>query len=401
MKQGWEYKTIDDCFHYIKNGANIKQDKLAEGLPITRIETLSNGVFNRDRLGYANVFDKNKYLEYIMEDGDLLMSHINSKQYIGRTVLYNKCGDECIIHGMNLLRLKATLDILMPKYAVIYFQCIKFKSDVAKIRKDAVNQSSMAISDLKKINIPVPPLTTQQSIVSELDTLSQIIADYKEQLADYDKLEQSIFYDMFGDPVKNEKGWEVKKLGEMCEIITKGTTPTTVGYKFENEGINFIKVECFENGILNPEKVAHITEQCHESLKRSQLKENDILICIAGATVGKLAFVTKDILPANTNQACCIIRLLSSFRESKSYIFFILQSDYIKNFINSLKKGVAQPNLTLDHVRNFQIPNVPIPLQQQFASKIESIEQMKADTKAALQDAELLFQSRMDYYFNG
>lgn len=107
MKHNWEMKTINDCFFYIKNGANIKQDKLADGLPITRIETLSQGVFNRDKLGYANIYDKEKYANYILEDKDLLMSHINSKQYIGRTVLYKKLENEVIIHGMNLLRLKA------------------------------------------------------------------------------------------------------------------------------------------------------------------------------------------------------------------------------------------------------------------------------------------------------
>ena len=124
MKQGWEIKKLSDCFESIKNGANIKQERGAIGIPITRIETLSGGVFNRDRLGYANILSTEKYTSYILDDGDLLLSHINSKTYIGRTVVYNKLENEEIIHGMNLLRLKVIRKILSPYYA---YYC--FKSD--------------------------------------------------------------------------------------------------------------------------------------------------------------------------------------------------------------------------------------------------------------------------------
>lgn len=92
MKEDWNILSLGDCFEYIRNGANIKQEKGAGGIPITRIETLAGGVFNRDRLGYADIKSSEKYASYILESGDLLFSHINSKAYIGRTVLYEKEG---------------------------------------------------------------------------------------------------------------------------------------------------------------------------------------------------------------------------------------------------------------------------------------------------------------------
>ena len=122
MKTDWDYKPIGTCFPYIRNGANIKQIKDAEGYPITRIETLSGGVFNRDRMGYADIFDLSKFNEFIMEDGDLLMSHINSKAYIGRTVEYKKKNEEKIIHGMNLLRLKSNESIIMISTRILTAQ---------------------------------------------------------------------------------------------------------------------------------------------------------------------------------------------------------------------------------------------------------------------------------------
>ena len=168
----WEVIPLGDCFTYIKNGANIKQDKVQSGLPITRIETLSNGVFNRDRMGYAGISDTAKYQQYILNDKDLLMSHINSKTYIGRTVMYAKKGDEKVIHGMNLLRLVPVKD-LESVYFCYLTKSDYFKRKIANIRKDAVNQSSFAISDLKKIDIPRPPLPLQQAFAEKVETIDR------------------------------------------------------------------------------------------------------------------------------------------------------------------------------------------------------------------------------------
>lgn len=96
-KEDWEVKKLENCFEFIRNGANIKQDSFAKGFPITRIETLSNDVFNRDRLGYANIFETEKYKKYLLYDKDILMSHINSMKYLGRAVLYIKKSHCCPI----------------------------------------------------------------------------------------------------------------------------------------------------------------------------------------------------------------------------------------------------------------------------------------------------------------
>lgn len=128
-------KTIDECFFQIQNGANIKQGDVDSGFPITRIETTANNKFNRDRMGYAGITDISKYESYVLEDGDLLMSHINSVQYLGRTVLYVKEADETIIHGMNLLRLKARRDVINPAYARYCFYGHSFRSKVGNITR--------------------------------------------------------------------------------------------------------------------------------------------------------------------------------------------------------------------------------------------------------------------------
>ena len=187
-------KTIDECFFQIQNGANIKQGDVDGGFPITRIETTANDKFNRDRMGYAGITDISKYESYVLEDGDLLMSHINSVQYLGRTVLYIKEADETIIHGMNLLRLKSRRDVINPAYARYCFYGHSFRSKVGNITKKSVNQASFAVKDLKQIKIEVPSLSEQDQIVKVLDKLQNLIKMRKDELSALDDLIKADVY---------------------------------------------------------------------------------------------------------------------------------------------------------------------------------------------------------------
>ena len=152
--------------------------------------------------------------------------------------------------------------------------------------------------------------------------------------------------------------WEEKKLGDITDRITKGTTPTTIGFNYHENGINFVKIESItDSGAFIKDKFAHISEQCNEALKRSQLKVNDILFSIAGA-LGRIALVDDNILPANTNQAIAIISLRSGI--DIKYVKEVLRSNLIQDQISGLKVGMAQSNLSLAQVSNF---NIPLPSQ--------------------------------------
>ena len=224
-----KYK-LGECLKLIENGAVIKQFKDGKGIPITRIETLSNNSFHRNRLGYANIVNANEYAHYILDDKDLLMSHINSRIFLGRTVLYRKRPDEQIIHGMNLLRLKTDECLLNPTYAYFLFQTTYFKKCIDTIRKDAINQSSIAISDIKNITIQIPPIDEQNQIAESLDTLERKISlnrsindnleKMAKQLYDY-WFVQFDFPDENGRPYKSSGGamvWNEKLKREIPQM---------------------------------------------------------------------------------------------------------------------------------------------------------------------------------------
>lgn len=163
------------------------------------------------------------------------------------------------------------------------------------------------------------------------------------------------------------------KVQEIAELITKGTTPTTLGFSYIDEGINFVKIESIDaNGKFDKTKFAHISEECHVSLKRSKLQKNDILFSIAGA-IGRTAIVSEDILPANTNQALAIIRLKKN-NNDLNFIRYQLSSASVIKQTEKQKQGVAQLNLSLKDIGNLEI-NVPsLPEQKKIASHLDTIQ---------------------------
>jgi type I restriction enzyme S subunit len=197
--------------------------------------------------------------------------------------------------------------------------------------------------------------------------------------------------------------WKLVKLGTLVELLTKGTTPTSIGYKFTEVGINFVKIESIDlNGNFINNKFAKINEACNEALKRSQLKEGDILFSIAGA-LGRAAIVSKEILPANTNQAIAIIRLKNSNLISKEFLLRVLASESILSQVGNMKAGVAQQNLSLSQLKEFLIPVPPLQIQQKIVVKLDKIfaeiDKATAMVETNAKNAEVLFKSYLSEVF--
>lgn len=186
--------------------------------------------------------------------------------------------------------------------------------------------------------------------------------------------------------------WEMVKLSEITELITKGTTPTTIGFSFQDEGINFVKIESIsENGEFILDKFDHISYECDEKLRRSRLQEYDILFSIAGA-LGRSAIVTKEILPANTNQALAIIRLKNSNVLPK-YVQVSLKSNAIFKQFQKQKQGVAQLNLSLKNIGDLVIPLPPLETQKQIAKTLDTTAELLTIRKQQLAELNNLIKS--------
>ena len=183
------------------------------------------------------------------------------------------------------------------------------------------------------------------------------------------------------------------RLGDIATVVTKGTTPTTMGFQFEDSGINFVKIESIsEDGTFLREKFSHISDECNVQMRRSQLQENDILFSIAGA-IGRSAIVTKEILPANTNQALAIIRVPKG-KIDYNYLLYALSSSAINQQATQHQQGVAQLNISLKNVSDFLLPIYTEAMQKRIVHNLKKIDKLISLRKQQLAKLDELVKAR-------
>lgn len=182
--------------------------------------------------------------------------------------------------------------------------------------------------------------------------------------------------------------WEVVKISHLANLITKGTTPSTYGFEFEEEGINFIKIENLrEDGSIDIDNTPKISKECNEKLKRSQMKKNDILFSIAGS-LGKASIVSDWMLPCNTNQALAIIRLNNMC--DKLFIKYFLSSNNVKRYIDRISTIGAQPNMSLQQVGNINVILPSLKEQEKIAEILSSVDCQIDDTEKLIEKCKVL-----------
>lgn len=189
--------------------------------------------------------------------------------------------------------------------------------------------------------------------------------------------------------------WKECKLGELTVVITKGTTPSSLGGKFIEKGINYIKSEAVSyHGKIDKSTFVFIDEAMHQKLKRSQLAKDDILYSMAGIFLGKNGLVTEDMLPANTNQALAIIRL-NQEKANPKFIHYYLRQRSVIDFVNNMSGQSAQPNLNFEEIKSIDILLPPLPEQTAIASILSSLDDkidlLHRQNKTLEQLAETLF----------
>jgi type I restriction enzyme S subunit len=201
---------------------NVKQDKSGDGVPITRIETISAATVDPSRVGFAGLKEED-CSDWFLEPGDILFSHINSVEHVGKCAVYQGTPEK-LIHGMNLLCLRCDPAKLLPEFAKYLIRGTEFRTRLSNFINKAVNQASVSIGNLKTIPVPLPPLAEQRRIAEVLDRAEGLRAKRRAALAQLDALTQSLFLDSF---VANNK-FPSAPLDSICELITDGTHYTPI-----------------------------------------------------------------------------------------------------------------------------------------------------------------------------
>ena len=265
-------------------------------------------------------------------------------------------------------------------------------------RWEGSNKAVMGITlnkaTISKHKIAIPPKSTQLSIVSELDKLNELIQIKKEQLKDYDALAQSIFYEMFGDPVENEKGWEVKTFGDCFSIGAGGTPSTKVKEYWDNGTIPWIGSNMCQNCIITETDGKFITEEGLNHSSTKLLSPGTVLVALVGATIGKVGLLRIETC---TNQNVAFIKVQEAETFTSEFVYYHLMGLY-GEFMKIGKGNFKMANQGFIKLLPISCP--PLSLQQSFAHKIEQIERQKAGVQKTITDLETLLAARMQYWFD-
>ena len=384
MKQGWEIKKLGEVATFCSGYTPKESDLLECGdVPYFKVSDM-NHPLNSKYLQHTSLF---------LEKG--------CKNYAKNTIVFPKNGAAIATNKKRILMqdsvvdlntggVLASDDLVYYEYLYLYLLNIDFRLHT---RRGAV--PTLDIAELKQLPISVPPIEEQEKIVEELDCLSGIIEKKREQLKELDALAESIFYTMFGDPITNEKGWEVKKLGEVCDIINGFAFKSNL---FRKEGDAILRISNIQNGYVDLSDAAYFDKSDYGKInfEKYAVKPYDIVIALSGATTGKLGINTtgKDLY---LNQRVAICREKTN-AITRLFLLYYLHNQSLK-FLEDAA-GVAQPNLSTEQMKEYIIGIPPIALQQEFADKIEAIEKQKELIKKSISEVEDLFNSRMAYYFN-
>ncbi len=387
MREGWEYKKLGEVCDF-QGGSQPPKNEWSKEPKENYVRMLQIRDFTQDASNYIEYVKKTKSLKYCNED-DILLGRYGAS--VGK-ILSGLSG------AYNVAIIKSIpKEIVRKRYLRLYFLSTYFQKNLIVVSQHRAAQAGFSKEDIFSFQIPIPPLSEQQRLVEELDLLSSIIEKKNAQLKELDSLAQSIFYDMFGDPVTNEKGWEVKKLDRICSKITDGTHDTPARL---DKGIKFITGKHIRPFFIDYDNSDYVTEEIHKEIyQRCNPEFGDVLYTNIGAGIGNAAINIVEYEFSMKNVA-----LLKPHKGIVSgyYIEYYLNNEIIKtNIIDNYSNGGAQKFLSLKSISKIPIPLPPLPLQQQFAEKVEAIEHQKELIKQSIKEVETLFNSRMDYYFDG
>ena len=255
----------------------------------------------------------------------------------------------------------------------------------------------LTLSKIKRFEIPLPPLAEQRRIAEVLDRAEALRAKRRAALAELDSLTQSLFLDLFGDPVSNPKGVKVVRLADVATRITDGVHQKP---NYTESGVPFISVKDITTGKLIFDQCKFISVDDHERFtKRCKPERLDILYTKVGATYGRPAIVETD-REFSLYVSVCIIKPRKDLIDPH-FLNAAMGTSAVKNQADRRIKGIGVPDLHLDQIQNFLIPLPSMSQQQEFARRVGAVEKLKQAQRAALAEQDALFATLQHRAFRG
>jgi type I restriction enzyme, S subunit len=274
---------------------------------------------------------------------------------------------------------------------------IKFLFYLLKtINFDAEQHKRYWISTFASFEIDFPPLATQKRIAEILDAADALKRKDQELLKKYDELAQAIFIDMFGDPVKNEKGWDVKTIGESIDFMTSGSRGWAQYYT--EKGDLFLRINNVGYNEIKLRDLIYVSAPDNAEATRTKVQEGDILMSIT-ADLGRTCVVPAGFPKAYINQHLAILRLQSKFEPN--FVSQLFTTDFGKNQFKKLNKGGVKAGLNFDDIKSLKFINPPFEVQKKYSDALKELKNQEEYNRLNIKKTNDLFNSLIQKAFKG
>jgi type I restriction enzyme S subunit len=396
----WKSVKIPEVL-FFQEGPGVRNTQFTtSGVKLLNVGNINFGDLNLDatKVFISEQEAFGKYKHFLVEDGDLLIasSGIVVDNFHNK-ITWAKKEHLPLCLNTSTIRFR-TLDqnILDIKYFSYFLKTRLFADQLSKLITGSA-QLNFGPSHLKQISLPLPPLSTQKRIAEILDAADALRRKDQELLKKYDELAQAIFIDMFGDPVKNEKGWEVKTLEDVCFKITDGTHDTPERL---TEGVKFITGKHIRPYFIDYENSDYVTAEIHaEIYRRCNPEFGDVLYTNIGVNYATAAMNTVHYEFSMKNVA-----LLKYNRESLTgrFLEYQLNNDYFKDRLKTITGiGGAQQFLSLAQIKSIKLIVPSLKQQIIFEEKINTLFTSFFKQKDSIRFSNTLFNSLIQKAFKG
>ena len=390
MKNDWKTVKIREIASFNNDSYSLKDNW-------NYVNYLDTGSITENKIEFIQYIDLNKEAlpsraKRKVDNDDIVYSTVRPNQ-LHYGFIQGKPENFLVSTGFAVV--KCLQEYACPKYIYYYLIQDQITEYLQSIAEQSVSAyPSIKSSDIGDLEIELPDLETQKKIAKVLSALDDKIELNNQINKNLEEQIKSIFeswfvtFNHFGGSKPSEM--QHVPLEQLCEVVTKGTTPTTMGKAFVSHGVNFIKAETItDSHTIDFERLAHIDNETDSMLKRSRIKKGDILFTIAG-TLGRFALVDSDVLPANTNQAVAIIRPNQN-KVSSEYLYSFLIANWHNDYYSKRIQQAVQANLSLTTIKSLPIAILSRELAQQYDKLIRKLISL---IKANEQENRKLFQFR-------
>ena len=414
LPEGWEWTISGDVCSSVRDGTHDTPKYLDNGIPLITSKNLKSGKIDFSTAKLISINDHQQIsVRSGVDDGDILFAMIGT---IGNPVIVNK---EKPFSIKNVALFKKNPSIVESRY----LRCWLSSYSLERILEEdkfikGTTQKFIPLNNLRNLPIPLPPLNEQKRIADRLDQLLTRIDKTKAHLDRIPPLlkrfRQSVLAAATSGKLtadwreeKSEPDWLVANAEDVCEWITKGTTPSKDKmYELVGE-IPYIKVYnlCFDGSLdftINP---TFIDRNTHEVvLKRSKIFPGDVLMNIVGPPLGKVSIVPSLYPEWNINQAIALFRVKN--RIKNTFLAYVLMNEkMIAEIVMKSKATAGQFNVTLEICRAIEIPVPSLSEQQEIVRRVEALfakaDRIEAQYKNARQQVDRLTPALLAKAFRG